>query len=154
MEQILTSIIHQTGFHPVWYRMLGKNCFPVQILRFCRFCINSYILNESCRRDIWPTARRQQKVPYYLRYNILLTNPQPTTNNTQNQNGPPPVIFRKEGGVKYYPRQYIPVLNYLHQRCSIIRGNIFQFWIICANGYVDDTDDRQTLSAVKRREVN
>ncbi len=33
----------ETGFHPVLYRMLGKKCFPVQILRFCRFCINSYL---------------------------------------------------------------------------------------------------------------
>jgi hypothetical protein len=33
-------------------------------------------------------AHRQQKVLYYLHYNIPLTNPQPTANNTQNQNGP------------------------------------------------------------------
>jgi hypothetical protein len=37
-----------------------------------------------------PPARRQQKVLYYLHYNILLMNPQPTANNTQNQNGPLP----------------------------------------------------------------
>jgi hypothetical protein len=29
-----------------------------------------------------------KKVLYYLHYNIPLVNPQPTTNNTQNQNGP------------------------------------------------------------------
>ncbi len=76
-----------TGFHPVWYRMLGKNCFLVQILRFCRFYYKFLLIKWVLPAQF---MRQQQKVLYYLHYKIPLTNPQPTANNTQNQNGPLP----------------------------------------------------------------
>jgi hypothetical protein len=38
-------------------------------------------------------------------------------------------------GVKYYPRRYFPSFKF------------------CANGFVDDTDDGQTLSAVSYWEL-
>ena len=32
--------VHTTWFHPVWYRIFQKLCLLVQILWYCRFCVN------------------------------------------------------------------------------------------------------------------